>query len=67
MYTEINAQVNVTRTDPGEVKKPIYDEVQGWLDDWKKTAPAELESVLQDTGLIWALIPTEQAFVSSAL
>ena len=67
MYTEINAQVNVTRRDPGEVKEPIYDEVQEWLDDWKKSAPAELETVLQDTGLIWALIPTEKAFVRSAL
>jgi len=49
------------------VKEPVYDEVQEWLVNWNKTAPTELKSVLQESGLIWSLIPTEKAFVSSAL
>ena len=62
-YTEINAQVNVTRRDAGKVKEPIYNEIQEFLDDWKDSAPSELKTVLQDTGNIWSSIPTEKAFV----
>ena len=62
-YTEINAQINVTRRDAGKVKEPIYNEIQEFLDDWKDSAPTELKTVLQDTGNIWSSIPTEKAFV----
>lgn len=41
---EFRADANVSMRSPTEIKEPIYDEFEEWLQDWLKTAPEELQS-----------------------
>jgi len=47
------------------VKQPAFNSFQGYINKWKKTAPAGLKSFAQTNG-IWPWMPTEEAFVSNA-
>jgi protein dispatched 1 len=64
---EISAKSGVSVRQPSEIKDPIYNSWQNWVSSTREKGPAELSSIRQTGGMSWAWMPTEKAFVSSAI
>lgn len=67
VYMEFRADVNVSARDPTKEKEPFYDKFEDWMQDWLKSAPDQLKSTFQEANFAWGWMPTEKAFVTSAL
>lgn len=46
VYIQFRSALNLTRFDSANVKEPVWDEIEEWLDGWKKGAPNDLKSVI---------------------
>ena len=67
VYVEFQVDVNVSARDPTKEKEPFFDDVEDWMNDWLKTAPDELKTGFHEANFAWGWMPTEKAFVTSAI
>jgi len=52
--------------DPYDLKDPHYQKWAEYMRNYRENAPEALKSAEQTAGQLWAFMPTEKAFMSSA-
>jgi protein dispatched 1 len=67
VYMEFEGKSNVSLREPLDTKLPFYQGWEDFIELWKAKAPAGLGSILQSGGFAWVWMPSEKAFVSSAI
>lgn len=52
--------------DSYQNKNPWYEKWEKYLEDYRANAPEGMKSAEQTAGLLWAWMPSERSFMSSA-
>jgi len=65
-YMKVQSMSQGNPLDPYDLKIPYYNMWEDFLADFKKEAPASMQSVQQTAGQFWAFMPSERAFLTSA-
>ena len=56
---EIIGQTHVFQDQPNRIKKPEYDKWEDFANKQRQIAPPGMNNFYQTTGIVWALMPTE--------
>lgn len=67
VYLEIEAVSDINFRDPFEKKSPIFDQWEALLETARAKAPPGFTTLKQTSGFAWVWMPSERAFVSSAI
>ena len=65
-YTILEAKTDTILWDPRSLKMPAYEKWNDFVDEWDKQAPDSMKNAFQ-TGELWKMMPTEEAYVTSAV
>lgn len=66
IYMKIYSKSKGEAYDPYELKNPIYLVWEKYLEDYRASAPEGMKSATQTAKDLWAWLPTEKAFMTSA-
>jgi len=66
-YIEFKANAVVSWIDPSSLKQPEHDKFEEFVTKKKEIAPVGLKYIEQSAPLAWGWMPTEKAFVTSAM
>ena len=65
-YTKVKATSKGDPLDPYDKKYPFYEAWENYLAAYRENAPESMRSITQTAGSLWAFMPSEKAFLSSA-
>jgi len=67
IYSEFSAKIDLEFREPSTVKKPYFDKLETFVQELRNKAPASFKSIHQTAGFTWVWMPSEVAFVTSAV
>lgn len=67
VFIEFKCQATIGWMDASDIKMPYYEKFEAFAQEKRDTAPEGLKYLEQMAPLAWVWMPSEQAFVSSAI